>query len=277
MKLSDDQISAYHENGFLLIENIFGKEEIDLALTEMDKIIGEDSPRRILEKTGAVRSFFCPELTNHVYKQITLSGKLVNPSRQLLGGDVYIHQSKINSKHAMVGDWWEWHQDYTFWKQDDGMPCSNVLTAMVYLNDVNEFNGPLILIPGSHKAGIVDDAANDAGPQAMESEWFKSYQGSTTYMSALTANLKYTLKQTTISKWVEKRGIYSAKGPAGSVLFFHGNIFHASSNNLTPWNRHAFLVTYNSVHNTLPQQEDPRPSFLANRDFTPIAAMDDHR
>ncbi len=57
----------------------------------------------------------------------------------------------------MVGDWWEGHQDYTYWKKDDGMPEPNVLTAMIFLNDVTEFNGQMLLIPKSHMAGVIDD------------------------------------------------------------------------------------------------------------------------
>lgn len=135
-----------------------------------------------------------------------------------------IHQTKINSKYAMAGDWWEWHRDYTFWKKDDDMPEPNVLTAMIFLNNVNKFNGPMLFIPGSHKVDTVLSEEND--PAAVSgNDQFKAYQTSTSYMSALTANLKYTLKQYTIAEWAEKNGIQSAKGKAGSVMFFHGNVF----------------------------------------------------
>ena len=275
MKLTNDQIESYQKNGYLLLENIFSHEELGLIRQEMHKVIEEDCPRRILEKNGAVRSFFAPDLSSDLFRSIVQAKRLVGPSSQLIGTNVYVHQTKINSKYAMVGDWWEWHQDYTFWKQDDGMPEPNVLTAMIYLDDVNEFNGPLLLIAGSHKAEIIEAEENILQSTNGENKWFKEYRASTPYLSALTSDLKYTLKQARIAFWAQKSGIYSAKGPAGSVLFFHGNIFHASSNNLSPWDRHAFLVTYNSMNNTLPEMENPRPVFIARREFTPILPTQD--
>ncbi|MGO4294296.1 phytanoyl-CoA dioxygenase family protein [Chitinophaga sp. RAB17] len=275
MHLTVAQIEQYHENGYLLLENVFSAGEVDHIRREMIKVIAEDSPRRILEKNGAVRSFFAPDHTNETFKRIVCLKRMVIPSSQLIGSDVYAHQTKINSKSAMIGDWWEWHQDYTFWKNDDGMQTPDVLTAMIYLSDTNEFNGPMLLIPGSHKTGTVNDEENSAPNGDNDNEWFENYKASTFYMTALTADLKYTLKQHEIARWAERKGIVSAKGPAGSVLFFHGNVFHASSNNLSPWDRHTFLVTYNSTRNTLTEVERPRPAFIANRNYEKILPLYD--
>jgi ectoine hydroxylase len=271
MNLTPAQIAHYHQDGYLLLESCFSLPEVTHMLHEMEQVIAEDCPRRILEKNGAIRSFFAPDFTSNLFRQVTRLARLVTPARQLLGEEVYIHQTKLNSKHAMVGDWWEWHQDYTFWQQDDGMPRPQVLTAMIFLNDITEFNGPMLLIPGSQAAGVVDATENISA--SVDADWFTEYQQSTSYMSALTADLKYTLKQQTIAYWASRNGMQAAKGPAGSVLFFHGNVFHASANNLSPWDRHTFLITYNSVDNALQTLENPRPEFIANRDFTPIVPL----
>ena len=270
MELSNEQISFYRENGFLLIENVFNAAEIQILLNEMDEVIKEDGPRRILEKNGSVRSFFAPHFSNEVFNKINCLDRLVVPSTQLIGDEVYVHQSKINVKAAMLGDWWEWHQDYPYWKNDDGMPRPDVLTAMIFMNETNEFNGPLLLIPGSHKDGEFDDKANNIEADPNDSEWYAKYLKSASFMTSLTANLKYKLERNTIAEWVEKKGIYSAKGSAGTVLFFHGNVFHASSNNLSPWDRFTYLITYNSVHNKLANIPEPRPEFIAIRNFDAI-------
>lgn len=271
MQLSKEQINEYHHNGFLLLPGLFSQSEISLLLQEMERIIEEDCPRRILEKNGQVRSFFAPEEGSDLYWEVIKDERILTPAMQLLNSNVYVHQTKLNTKHAMVGDWWAWHQDFTFWHKDDGMPRSEVLTAMLYLNDANEFNGPMLLIPGSHQEGIAAAAAiEETGKQHGAQAWFKEYQKSTKYMSALTADLKYTLEQENIKKWAEQKGIVAAKAVAGSILFFHGNVFHASGNNLSPWDRNAFLATYNSVNNTLLDIPNPRPAFLANRNYTPL-------
>jgi len=264
MQLTEDQVLFFQEQGYLLVEDIFSKPEVDLLLKEMLEVIKEDCPRRILEKSGSVRSFFAPNTSNVVFDRASRYANLLTCASQLLDGDIYLHQSKINSKAAMVGDWWEWHQDYTYWQKDDGMPGPNVLTAMVFLNPVTEFNGPMLLIPKSHNAGVVDDAEN---VNDLESSWYKEYVESAAYLTALTSDLKYTLKQNTIAQWVSKNGMVSAKGAAGTVLFFHGNIFHASSNNLSPWDRHTYLLTYNRTNNKLPDTDKPRPEFIAMRNF----------
>jgi ectoine hydroxylase len=272
MKLTDKEVSFFREEGYLLMENLFSGEEVQAMLDELPAVLSEDTPRRILEKSGAVRSFFAAEKTNDVFKCVVQLDKLVTTSSHLLDDSVYIHQTKINSKHAMVGDWWEWHQDFPYWYIEDGMPDSKVLTAMIFLNDVSEFTGPMLIVPGSHLAGLVGDVANDS-KQADGNEWFDSYQNSTPYMTMLTASLKYTLKQNTLAAWIKKKGIVSMKGAAGSALFFHGSVFHASSNNMSPWNRSTFLVTYNSTSYAPNSVENPRPDFLCNRDFTPITPI----
>jgi len=269
MKLNANQIDNYHEEGFLLLPGVFTTNETDNLKKEIQMLAYTDDPRRILEKDGSLRSFFAPHLTNNLYAQVVEDRRLTGPARALLGTDIYIHQTKINAKQALKGDSWEWHQDYIYWKKEDGMPGPEVLTAMLFLDPVNEFNSPLFLIPGSHIVTDVDESENPL-TEHEDNKWFDHYQQSTTYMTALTANLKYTLKKNTIAEWAEKKGLFSAKGPAGTLLFFHGNVFHASANNLSPWDRYTFLITYNSINNTLLPKANPRPYFLSNPDFKPL-------
>jgi ectoine hydroxylase len=273
MQLTKEQILYFQENGFLLVEDVFDQAEINALTDEMNKIIAGDDPRRILEKNGSVRTFFAPHFTNELYDKVHRLDRLVVPATQLLGNEVYLHQSKINIKEAMVGDWWEWHQDYPYWKNDDGMPRPDVLTAMIFYNDVNEFNSPLILIPSSHKEGIFDDSENEVDVNEQGSEWYAEYLKSASFMTSVTANLKYKLTKETIAAWVNRKGLFSAKGKAGAVLFFHGNVFHASSNNLSPWDRFTYLLTYNRVDNKLMDIPNPRPEFISIRNFHPIAPI----
>ncbi|HTE25190.1 phytanoyl-CoA dioxygenase family protein [Flavitalea sp.] len=274
MNLNKEQLETFHRNGYLLIENVFCTEELALIEAEILRLKQIDCQERILEKDGSVRSFFAPEKQSNILGLVTRLKKMVKPAESILDNQVYIHQSKLNTKQAFIGDKWDWHQDYIFWQKDDGMPSPDVLNAMIYVNEVNEFNGPLFVIPGSHLLGVVEDTAAGKSMEN-ESEWFKKYQQSKSYMSALTVNLKYTINQQTVTEWVDKNGIRSTNGAAGSVLFFHGNIFHASPSNVSPWNRDTFLVTYNSTDNKLKDIENPRPTFIANRDFTPIKTIDD--
>lgn len=272
--LSSREIKKYDKNGFLMLKNVFTDYELDIIKKELKEVFKEDCPRKILEKNGEIRSFFAPHFTNVVFETVGRLQRLVGTAMELLKSKVYIHQSKINSKHALLGDWWEWHQDLAYWHLEDGMPGDKVLTAMIFLSDVNEFNGPLLLIPESHREGLVDFIPNDDDIDG-EDQIFASYQTSTSYMSNLTSKLKYTLKKNTLAKLVNKNNIFSAKGKAGSVLFFNGLVFHASNNNLSPFDRHTYLITYNSIDNLPSELINKRPDFLSNKDFTPIEPISD--
>ena len=67
-----------------------------------------------------------------------------------------------------------------------------------------------------------------------------------------------------------KNGIFSAKAKAGSVLLFHSNIIHGSTINMSPFDRTVLMITYNSVNNKLEDKANPRPDFLASREFKPL-------
>ena len=84
----------------------------------------------------------------------------------LLGEALYMHQFKINGKMAFEGDVWQWHQDYGTWLNDDLMPTERAMNVAIFLDDVNEFNGPLMFIPGSHKKGVVDAKHDTDAPPA---------------------------------------------------------------------------------------------------------------
>jgi ectoine hydroxylase len=269
MKLNKEKIQSYHENGFLILENYFGEQVVNRLKGKAAEHIQVDTPGRILEKDGSVRSVFDLHRNDEEFGKLSTLEKLVLPAMSLLESEVYIHQSKLNCKRALVGDWWKWHQDFPYWHLEDKVPNPQMLTVTVFLDDVTEFNGPMFLIPGSHRNGISKPDFKQTTFVGEESD-SNGYQQSAKYMSSLTAELKYVLDRDLLKKWVEEKGIVSAKGKAGTVLIFDGNIFHASGNNLSPFNRDMFLITYNSVNNTPSFNESPRPEFLSSSDYTPI-------
>lgn len=206
-------------------------------------------------------------MTNEVARRLAYRPRILEPAMQILDGKVYIYQFKINAKAAFAGDVWEWHQDYIFWRNEGGMPTPRVVNAVIFLDEVNEFNGPLIFIPGSHKDGVIGVAAREAHPS--------SYQTSPEWITNFTASLKYFLQKEVLATLVEKYGMV-AKGPAGSVLFFHGNIVHGSATNMSPFDRKIVIVTFNHIKNVpVPTGKKPRPEFLANRDCTPAEPLAD--
>jgi ectoine hydroxylase len=130
------------------------------------------------------------------------------------------------------------------------------------LDEVNDFNGPLYVIPGSHKIGIVDFESEQKESDVMAAN--------NDFTDSLSANLEFTINQKVITKWYEQKGIFAAKGKPGTCMIFHGNIFHASNCNLSPIDRKVFIITYNSVSNTPVEVQNQRPDYLCSRDFKPL-------
>lgn len=275
MWLTKQQLNSYEENGFLILEDLFSQAEVEILLAELPGLFAEETPRRVLEKSGAVRTVFAAHMNNEVYGCLSRLQRLVGAAMQILDSEVYIHQFKINAKIALEGDQWEWHQDFLYWHKEDGMPTPRVLTAVVFLKEVNEFNGPMLIIPGSHEEAIIDVNPAQKYLTQMISPNGEEKRAEPPWMPTLTADLKYKIDKEILSRLVSKRNIYSVKGPAGFVLLFHGSLFHASAGNLSPNDRVSVFITYNSVENRIRRVEHPRPSFIANQDFSPIVPLPD--
>ena len=233
---------------------------------ELSSVFEEDSPARVMEKeTGVVRSVYGSHRTREIFGRMVRDPRLLVPAQAILEDEVYVHQFKINAKLAFRGEVWEWHQDYIFWRNEDGMPTSRVVTVAIFLDEVNEFNGPLLFIPGSQRGGVIEPRARHGGDDT-EPSW----------KADVAAALSYTVEQDTLAELVrENGGIVAPKGPAGSVLFFDGNVVHGSAPNMSPFDRMLALVTYNAVSNAPAAKASPRPDFLCNRDFTPVTPLED--
>jgi ectoine hydroxylase len=261
MHLAPEQVLRYEQDGLLFLPDQFGEADLAALAAETAAIAQVDHPSRVMEKDGrTVRALHGCHLTSPVMARLTRQARLLQPAEQLLGGPVYVHQFKINFKAAFGGDVWKWHQDYIFWRKGDGMREACCTSAMIFLDDVTEFNGPLMLIPGSHRHGMID---------------VESARGTGGWQDNVAADLKYTLDRETIARLVSEGGIVAPKGRRGSVLIFHPNLAHASAPNLSPWDRTMLIVTYNRVTNVPVPPGEPRPEFLVSRDARPLAVAEE--
>ncbi|NQX43679.1 ectoine hydroxylase [Pedobacter steynii] len=271
MDLTTAQLDFYNENGYLVIENYLSEKEIEILNLELPKTIEKDSPRIILEDNGTVRSIFAPHFINETYLRLSRLERFVLPSRQLIGNDIYLHQYKINTKKGLKGDWWEWHQDFPYWHIDDGIKEPEMISVMLYLQDTDSSNGALLLIPKTHKLGIVKFA--DKGP-AKGPLKYTDHLKNRDYLSSLNADIKFTIDHDLLKDLAIKNGIVTVSAKKGSILFFHGNLFHASNINLSPFDRDAVLITYNSINNLPTNTENPRPEYLVGSDYSPIQILE---
>ncbi len=259
MKLTQSQESEYRERGYLVLDKCFTEEEIELIRNEVDKLIAKQPPGTVMEEDGVtVRGLHGCHMHSKLLKAVTCQARLLEPARQVIESEVYVHQYKINIKAAFGGDVWPWHQDFIFWNKGDGMKEARAMNVCVFIDDVTEFNGPLIFIPGSHKEGMID-----VPPRS-------DVDKSNPWVANLTARLKYTLDRETVEALVEEGGLVAPKGPAGTVMLFDSNIVHASVANISPYSRMLLILTYNSVENKLLQVDEPRPEFLASHEYSAL-------
>ncbi len=253
MRLSAEQIQQFDRDGYLFFPSLFTPQEIKALADDVPALYAQRRPENVREKgSDAVRTNFAAHMYSKPFAKLARHPRMVLPVKQLLGGeDVYMHQFKINGKMAFDGDVWQWHQDFGTWKNDDLMPEPRAMNVAIFLDDVNEFNGPLMFIPGSHKLGVID-AAHD---------------------TSTTSYPLWTIDKDTIAKLVDQGGIVAPKGPPGSMILFHGCLVHASTSNLSPWHRVSVYLSLCAVSNHI--RRFKRPEYIAHRDFTPIECLPD--
>jgi ectoine hydroxylase len=157
MKLTSEQIEQFEREGYLFFPSLFSREEIAVLNAEVPGLYAQQRPENVREKgSEAVRTNFAAHLYSYPFAKLARHPRMVEPVMQIYGDELYMHQFKINGKMAFDGDVWQWHQDYGTWKNDDLMPEARAMNVAIFLDDVNEFNGPLMFIPGSHQLGVID-------------------------------------------------------------------------------------------------------------------------
>jgi len=252
MKLTQEQLRQFDRDGYLFFPSLFSAAEIKALSDEVPVLFAQRRPENVREKAGdAVRTNFAAHMYNPAFARLGRHSRMIEPVKQLFGEDVYMHQFKINGKVAFDGDLWQWHQDYGTWQADDQMPAPRAMNIAIFLNEVNEFNGPLMFIPGSHELGVVE-AQHD---------------------TTTTSYPLWTINHDTIQKLVERGGLVAPKGPAGSMIMFHSCLVHASTANLSPWDRWNVYLSLCAVSNHI--RRFTRPAYIAHRDFTPITCLPD--
>lgn len=266
--LDEVALSRYERDGFLWFDGFFSRDRIEPFFEELKEMANDEALMRSEQviqdpASGAIRSVFgMHELSEH-FDKLTRDPRILGMVRQLLGSEVYIHQSRINDKYGFQGSGFDWHSDFETWHAEDGMPRMRAVSASLMLTDNNEFNGPLMLIPGSHRQFV------PCMGETPEANWRES----------LKAQKVGVPDQQALARLAEHGGIQAPKGPAGSLLLFECNTLHASNENMSPWPRSNLFFVYNSVDNAL---EEPyaapsrRPEFLATRrNIEPLTMHDD--
>ncbi len=255
--LDEATLGRYRDNGYLTLEAFFPEAELDPWRDELDRL--RDDPATLereatITEPGSdeVRSIFAIHEYDDILGRLCRDPRLVEIARQLLGGDVYCQQSRINYKPGFTGKPFYWHSDFETWHVEDGMPAMRAVSCSISLTPNTRENGPLMLIPGSHKR-------------------FLSCVGKTPddhYKKSLKRQQIGVPDEDNLAAFFEAGGVVPQVGPAGTVTFFDCNLMHGSNSNITPSARSNVFIVFNHCGNELVEPfcgKAPRPQFIADR------------
>jgi ectoine hydroxylase-related dioxygenase (phytanoyl-CoA dioxygenase family) len=240
------QIEQFHENGFLVVEGVLSPEAVAALQHDFDQWV-EDS-RSQTRPWGAtqdgrarfdiesdhrpdhpsLRRVSSPTEISTAYRHVAFESHMAAIAAQLIGGTgTRFHHSKINSKLPHTATQVKWHQDFLF------TPHSNddLITALLMVSEVTPENGPLNVIPGSHKGPLWSHWQDGRFTGAVEDEVVES----------------------------QCQSPVACFGPPGSVCFMHTRLLHASSPNETELPRTLFISVY-AAEDALPMCDNPLPS-----------------
>ncbi|BFT69449.1 ectoine hydroxylase [Paenibacillus sp. P36] len=255
--ISEEQLAFYDKNGYLFLESFFDQNQVQIWKKELARLWDQsrhlEKPEVIKEHgSDEVRSIFAVHQDDEAFKQIAEHQRIEAIVRQILGSDTYVHQSRINFKQGFTGKEFYWHSDFETWHVEDGMPRMRALSCSIALEDNTPNNGPLMVMPGSHRTFVscVGETPDD------------------NYKTSLRRQEYGVPDQNSLSYLAEQGGIVAPTGKAGSILLFDCNLMHGSNSNITPDPRSNVFIVYNSVLNKLNAPysgKQPRPNFIATR------------
>lgn len=256
--LTQEQSDFYERNGYLFLEGFFDREELSRYQEEARRLqltARESEKDEVIREPGGdeVRSVFAVHESDEVFKKLSQHPRLLAIMEYLLGSETYIHQSRINYKPGFTGKEFYWHSDFETWHVEDGMPRMRALSCSIALEDNYPYNGPLMVVPGSHKEFV---ACIGQTPEDHFKDSLRKQEYGVPDHDSLT-------------RMVKEGGIDTPVGNAGSIVIFDCNIMHGSNSNITPMPRSNIFMVYNSVENKVKQPysgQKPRPEYIATRE-----------
>jgi ectoine hydroxylase len=262
-------LEGFEKNGFLTIDGLLEPEEVERYRAELRRLSADpaacaDDDRYVLdEESGDVRTIFEVHRLSEIFAELASDPRVAGPARQILGSDVYIHQSRVNHTTGFRDKDFYWHSDFEAWHAEDGMPRMRSVSVSIALADNFVHNGGLMIMPGSHKTFVC----------CLGKRSFHRARHSPRDLEVGTPDAD------SLTMLADKHGIELFTGSAGSATFFDCNCMHGSNGNITPFPRSNVFIAFNSVENTCVEPfaaAERRPSFIAARDFTPVTRAADH-
>lgn len=252
--LTPAQIAEYGDKGYVTVPRVLDAAERNVLEAAMLAVTGRDGPEVMRERDGKPHVVYGMHRLDPRFGALARHPRLVGMAEELLGKPIYVHQSRVNVKQT-GGAIVDWHQDFGTYHRVDGVPRPDGIMIAVFLDDVTDCNAPLMAIPGSHREGVVSEARINKATEDHDQA----------------AKYRYDISMDTMKRLIDRYGLESITGPAGSIVFMNMQVVHGSTVNITPLRR---VILYLNVCTTDNRGESfARPEHLAARDFSAIEKL----
>ncbi|MUM17570.1 ectoine hydroxylase [Mycobacterium sp. CBMA271] len=258
--LASPALTQMSNQGFLIRPSTVDDATVSALRNEINRVpsqLGDDP--RIVREAGSqeVRSIFEAHALSPVVMDVACSPGVLDVAEQLLGGSVYLHQSRINAMPAFRGRGFYWHSDFETWHTEDGLPQMRTVSCSIALTVNVAYNGTLQVMPGTHRTfyPCVGATPPDNHRKSLVKQEIGVPSTQTLAEAAVTSGIELYL------------------GQPGDALWFDCNLMHGSGSNISPYPRSNVFLVFNSVENA-PERPfagaEPRPEYIAARTATPL-------
>ena len=224
--LSQAQIDTYNDTGAIVVADVLSAPEVAELSRVTDDFVarahGLTSHTEIYDLEDShtpdaprVRRIKAAHLHHPVYAALTRHPRILAVLADLWGPNLRFDTAKLNMKCAGFGAPVEWHQDWAFYPHTN----DDLAAVGVMMDDMAMENGPLLIVPGSHKGPVFDHHADGVFCGAMDPA-----RRDVDYASAVPLT-----------------------GRAGSITVHHVRAVHGSAPNLSPRDRRLLLFQYRAA------------------------------
>jgi phytanoyl-CoA hydroxylase len=224
--LTQAQIEEYNEVGAIVVPDVLTPAEVQnlRAVTDgfVERARGITGHTEIYDledshspENPRVRRIKAAHLHDPAYGSLTRHPKILAVLKDLWGPDIRFDTAKLNMKCAGFGAPVEWHQDWAFYPHTN----DDLAAVGVMFDDMAMENGPLMIIPGSHRGPIYDHHANGVFCGAMDPE----------------------------NHDVDYSKAVALTGKAGSITVHHVRAVHGSAPNLSDHDRRLLLFQFRTA------------------------------
>lgn len=248
----DELKRNYDENGFVVVENLLGIQEIEALKNRLEEIIsgrlnhvpeanfdlepdvlkGKVTPATKMDALRVVRN-----LSSHdaLFLSAAKNQRTLDVVEAILGPNIKIYGDQLLMKPPFYGIEKPYHQDSAYWS----IRPMALVTCWLALDEATVENGCLHFIRGSHKLGLIEHGE----------KWMVGDREDMQVSGSM----------------IDRSKEVAAPLRPGSGSFHHSLTLHRSSPNRSPHRRRGWAVAYMSAESTYGDDYSKKPNYILVR------------